>query len=76
MGSLVLTGHNVFCVHRVLVFDETKATHQLDLGDLSRTVGVKVIFDILLGDWKTNPGKGALESALPNDPGQGNQRSP
>ena len=69
MRVLVLTGHNVLCVHRILVFDKTKAAHQLYLSDLSRTVGVEVIFDILLGDWKRSPGKGALESALPNDPG-------
>jgi len=44
-----LTRDDITRVHGILVFDKTKAIHELDLGDLTGTVGSEVIFDILLG---------------------------
>ena len=45
-----LTRDDVSRVHSILVFDETKAIHELDFCNLSGTVGSKVVLDILLGD--------------------------
>ena len=64
-----LTGNNVLRIHRVFIFYKTKMAHEFDFRDFSRPVGVEMVFDFLLGDWiDKNPGKRALESALPNDP--------
>jgi hypothetical protein len=46
-----LTRDNVAGIHGVLVFDETKAVHQLDFGDLAGTMGGEVGFDIGLGSF-------------------------
>lgn len=48
-----LTRHNITGIHGILILDEAEAIHQLDLGDLSRPMGVEVFFDILLGHCKS-----------------------
>ena len=42
-----LTRHNVSGIHGVLILNETKAIHQLDLRDLTRSMGTEVLLDIL-----------------------------
>jgi hypothetical protein len=44
-----LTRNDVAGIHSILVLDETEAVHQLDLSDLSGTMGIEVGFDICLG---------------------------
>ena len=44
-----LTRHNVTRVHGVLVLDETKAVHELDLGDLTSSMAGEVVLDVGLG---------------------------
>ena len=43
------TRYNIPGIHGILVLDEAKAIHELDLGDLARAVGRKVSLDIGLG---------------------------
>jgi hypothetical protein len=50
LGWAVLTRNNIAGIHGVLVFDETEAVHQLDLGDVASTMGRKMGLDIGLGD--------------------------
>lgn len=42
-------GNNVTGVHGIVVFNETEAVHELDLGDLASAMGLEVSFDIGLG---------------------------
>ncbi len=64
-----LTRDHVPSIHGVLVFDEAKTTHELDLRDLARTVGVEVLFDLLLGDWRMRKRKALSVSCRgQNDP--------
>lgn len=44
-----LTWYDITRIHGVLVLDESKAVHQLDLHDLTRAMGVEVVLDIGLG---------------------------
>jgi hypothetical protein len=46
-----LTWNHIPGVHGILVLNETKAIHELDLGDLTGTVGREVRLDIGLGRW-------------------------
>lgn len=46
-----LTRHHITGVHSVFIFNEAKAVHQLDVGNLPRSVGVEVILDILFGNY-------------------------
>lgn len=48
-NGVELTWYDITSVHGVLVLDESKAVHQLDLHDLTRAMGVEVVFDIGLG---------------------------
>ncbi len=43
------TRHNIAGVQGIFVLDEAKAAHELDLGDFSSAMGVKVRFNIGLG---------------------------
>jgi hypothetical protein len=43
------TGNHIARIHRILVFDESEAIHEFDLGDLSSAMGVEVGLDISLG---------------------------
>jgi hypothetical protein len=45
----VLTRDDVTRVHCVLVLDEAKAVHELDLGDLTGAMGVEMGLDLSLG---------------------------
>jgi hypothetical protein len=47
-----LTWNNIPSIHGIFILDESKAIHQLDLGDLARFVGSKVGFNIGLGGWE------------------------
>ena len=47
-----LTRNNVTGIHGILVFDESEAIHELDLGDLSGAMSVEVGLDISLGGWE------------------------
>ena len=40
------TWHDIARVHRVFVLDEAEAIHQLDLGDLTRAMGVEMVLNI------------------------------
>ena len=44
-----LTRHNVTRVHGVLVLDETKAVHELDLSDFTSAMGLEMGLDFCLG---------------------------
>ena len=46
-----LTWDDITGVHGVLVFDETEAIHELDLGDLASAMGVEVVLNIGLGSY-------------------------
>lgn len=50
-GSGVLTRDNIARVHVVLVLDEAKAIHELDLGNLAGAMGVEVVLNIGLGSY-------------------------
>jgi hypothetical protein len=41
---------NVTSIHGILILDEAKAVHQLDLRNLTGAMGREVFFDILFGD--------------------------
>lgn len=74
-----LTWNNIPGIHRILVFDEAEAVHELDLGNLTRAMAAKVFFDFLFGDWKeSNTKMGQMQmSALcgqTNCPRKGAQR--
>jgi hypothetical protein len=45
----MLTGNDVTRIHGVLVLNETKAVHELDLSDLASAMGLEVALDICLG---------------------------
>ena len=45
----IYTWHNVARVHRILIFDEAKAVHELDLHDLSSAVSVEMRFNVRFG---------------------------
>jgi len=44
-----LTRDDITRVHGILVFNESKAIHELDLGDFARAMGRKVILNISFG---------------------------
>jgi len=48
-GSCGRTGNHIAGIHSILVFDESEAIHELDLGDLSGAMSVEVSLDISLG---------------------------
>lgn len=48
--SVELTWNDVARVHGILIFDEAKAIHQLDLCDLASAMGTEVSLDIGLCD--------------------------
>jgi hypothetical protein len=43
------TGNHIAGIHSILVFDESEAIHELDLGDLSCAMSVEMGLDISLG---------------------------
>jgi len=45
----LLTRNHIACIHGILVLNESKAIHELDLGDLPCAMGVEMGFDIGLG---------------------------
>lgn len=53
-----LTRNDVSGIHRILVFDEAKAVHQLDLGDFSGAMSRKVSLDIGLGSCRESESVG------------------
>lgn len=46
-----LTRNDITGIHGIIVFDESKAVHKLDLGDLSSAVGFEMRLDISLGSY-------------------------
>lgn len=44
-----LTRNDIASIHRVLILDEAKAVHHLDLSDLPGAMGREVGFDVGLG---------------------------
>lgn len=53
MGYTVeITWDDVTGIHRILIFDEAKPVHQLDLRDLSGAMGAEMFFDVLFGYWE------------------------
>ena len=46
-----LTRNDITGIHGILVFDESKAVHELDLGDLSSAMSVEVGLDISFGSY-------------------------
>ena len=46
---MISTWDNIAGIHGILVLNETKAVHDLDLLDDSGAVGSKVLLDIFLG---------------------------
>jgi hypothetical protein len=53
-----LTRNNVSGIHRVLVFDEAEAIHQLDLGDLPGAMSRKMSLDVGLGSCRESESVG------------------
>ncbi len=47
------TGNHIAGIHSILVFDESKTIHELDLGNLSGAMAREVIFNIGLGSYET-----------------------
>jgi hypothetical protein len=45
------TRYDIARVHGVLVLDEAKAIHELNLGDLAGAMGVEVVLNIGLGSY-------------------------
>lgn len=52
-GAQELTRNHIASVHRVVVLNETKAIHELDLGDGAGAMGLEMILDIFFGDWSS-----------------------
>ncbi len=50
------TRYDIPGIHGILVLDEAKAIHELDLGDLTRAMGRKVSLDIGLGGCRSRCG--------------------
>lgn len=48
-GVVKHTRNYIASIHRILVLDETKAVHELDLGDLAGAMSVEVGFNISFG---------------------------
>ena len=48
-GWELRTRNHIARIHSVFVLDEAEAIHELNLGNLARTMGVEVILDISLG---------------------------
>lgn len=48
-GKCGHTGNDIAGIHSILVFDESKSVHELDLRDLPSAMGVEVSFNIGLG---------------------------
>jgi hypothetical protein len=46
------TGNHIAGIHSILVFDESEAIHELDLGDLSGAMSVEMGLDISFGGWE------------------------
>lgn len=47
------TRDNVTGIHGILILDEAKAVHQLDLRNLTGAMGAEVFFNVLFGDYKS-----------------------
>lgn len=47
------TRYNVTSIHGILIFDEAKAVHQLDLRNLTGAMSTEVFLDILFGDCRS-----------------------
>lgn len=43
---------NISCVHSVLIFNEAKPIHELDLLDRAGAMSAKVFLDFRFCDWK------------------------
>ena len=50
-----LTRNNVASVHGIVVLDEAKAIHDLHFGDVACAMGLEMLLDVFLGDWKDEP---------------------
>jgi hypothetical protein len=46
-----LTWHDITSIHSIIVFDEAKAVHEFDLGDVTGPMLLEVFLDFLLRDW-------------------------
>ena len=44
------TWDDIFSIHGILIFNETKAIHELDFLDGASAMGTEVIFDVLFCD--------------------------
>jgi hypothetical protein len=52
-GTIVgLTRNNITGIHGILVLDESKAIHELDLGDLSSAMSVEMGLDVGFGSYR------------------------
>ena len=47
-----LTRNDITGIHGILVFDESEAIHELDLGDLSGAMSVEMGLDISFGSYR------------------------
>jgi hypothetical protein len=59
------TRNHIASIHSILVLDETKAIHELDLGDLAGAMSVEVGFDIGFGRCVTVSKIRRLDRELP-----------
>lgn len=63
-GTVVgLTRNDITGIHGILVFDESEAIHELDLGDLSGAMSVEMRLDIGLGSYELVSKTGHSENA-------------
>lgn len=51
-----LTRDNITGIHGILVFDKSKAVHELDFGDLAGTMGGEVSLNVGLGSFRRGGG--------------------
>ena len=51
VAMMDLTRDYITSIHSILIFDESKAIHELDFGDLSGTMGVEVRLHVRFGSY-------------------------
>ena len=49
--ELKLTRHHISRIHRIVILNESKAIHELHLGNVASAMGLEVFLDIFLGGW-------------------------
>jgi len=53
IAQIDLTRNYISCIHRIIILDEAKAIHKLDLGDVTRTI-LEMALNVFLGHCRTD----------------------